>query len=219
MKVGLIAMSGVRVKTAELAELGVSLPGFVERGKVVASLPSLGLLTVAGLTPADVDLAYREVAELPEVGELEEFDLVGISSFTAQIDEAYAPADRYRAQGTPAVLGGIHVSLMPGEAARHADAIVLDGAEDAWPRLMEDFRAGRMLPQYKGARDGVFSSGHYAKPRFDLLAGLPITGSRCRLPGVVPEPANSAPPACASPQDFSKNSWPWPRLKSPPPST
>ena len=46
MKIGLIAMSGVRVKTPELAALGVTLPQFVNRGKVIASLPSLGLLTV-----------------------------------------------------------------------------------------------------------------------------------------------------------------------------
>ena len=40
MRIGLIAMSGVRVRTRELAELGVTLPQFVNRGKVVASLPS-----------------------------------------------------------------------------------------------------------------------------------------------------------------------------------
>ena len=51
MRIGLIAMSGVRVRTRELAELGVTLPGFVNRGRVIASLPSLGLLTVAALTP------------------------------------------------------------------------------------------------------------------------------------------------------------------------
>ena len=173
MRIGLIAMSGVRVKTAELAELGVTLPGFVNRGKVVASLPSLGLLTVAGLTPEDVEVAYREVAELPAEGDLEDFDLVGISSFTAGIDEAYALADRYRAQGTPVVLGGIHVSLMPEEAQCHADAIVLDGAEGAWPRLIEDFRAGGLRPRYQGARDKVFGAPLYARPRFDLLRGRP----------------------------------------------
>jgi radical SAM superfamily enzyme YgiQ (UPF0313 family) len=173
MKLGLIAMSGVRVKTPELAALGVTLPQFVSRGKVIASLPSLGLLTVAALTPPDVDVAYREVPEFDPDGELESFDLVGISSYTAQIDEAYALADRYRAAGTPVVLGGLHVSLMPDEAAAHADSIVLDGAEGAWPRLIEDFRAGRMQPRYRGLRAGVFEAPHYVVPRFDLLRGRP----------------------------------------------
>ena len=105
MRIGLIAMSGVRVRTPELAALGVSLPQFVNRGKVIASLPSLGLLTVAALTPKDVEVQYREVADLPSPEtDLERFDLVGISSFSAQIDEAYALADRYRKAGVPVVV-------------------------------------------------------------------------------------------------------------------
>jgi len=173
MKIGLIAMSGVRVRTQALAELGVTLPQFVNRGKVIASLPSLGLLTVAALTPEDIEVGYRELPELPPEDELEPFDLVGISSFTAQIDEAYALADRYRAVGVPVVLGGLHVSLMPDEAAQHADSIVLYGAEGAWPGLIKDFRAGRLQPRYEGLRDGVFDDAHYVAPRFDLLRGRP----------------------------------------------
>ncbi len=171
MRIGLIAMSGVRVRTPELAELGVTLPQFVNRGKVIASLPSLGLLTVAGLTPDDVDVAYREVAEVNPDEELEEFDLVGISSFAAQIDEAYALADRYRAAGIPVVLGGLHVSMMPEEAAEHADSVLLYGAEGAWPQLVSDFRRRALQPRYEGLRAGVFEEPHYAKPRFDLLRG------------------------------------------------
>ncbi|MBT5874024.1 MAG: B12-binding domain-containing radical SAM protein [Candidatus Latescibacteria bacterium] len=171
MKICLVAMSGVRVRTPELAELGVTLPQFVNRGKVVASLPSLGLLTVAALTPDDIDVTYREVSELDQNEELEAFDLVGISSYSAQIDEAYALADRYRALGIPVVLGGLHVSMMPHEAAKHADSVVRYGAEEAWPRLIEDFRQGRMKPLYEGLRSGVFEAPHYVKPRFDLLRG------------------------------------------------
>ena len=111
MRIGLIAMSGVRVRTEGLAELGVTLPGFVNRGKVIASLPSLGLLTVAALTPPDVEVAYVEHDALPGEDEaLERFDLVGISSFTARIEAAYRLADRYRAMGVPVVLGGLHVA-------------------------------------------------------------------------------------------------------------
>lgn len=173
MRIGLIAMSGVRVRNEELARLGVTLPQFVSRGQVIASLPSLGLLTVAGLTPPDCEIIYREIAEVTPATTLEPFDLVGISSFTAQIDEAYALADQYRAAGTPVVLGGLHVSLMPDEAAAHADSIVLYGAEGAWPQLVADARAGRLAPRYEGLRSGVFQAPHYAMPRFDLLADRP----------------------------------------------
>ncbi len=171
MRIGLIALSGVRVRTRELAEMGVTLPQFVTRGRVIASLPSLGLLTVAALTPEDVETCYREVDELPDPGDLEHFDLVGISSFTARIDAAYALADAYRAKGIPVVLGGLHVSLMPEEAAQHADSIVVGGAEGAWPDLVADFRKGQMKPRYDGLQKDVFKPANYVHPRFDLLEG------------------------------------------------
>tara|TARA_B100001964_G_scaffold40065_1_gene43871 strand:+ start:2657 stop:3961 length:1305 start_codon:yes stop_codon:yes gene_type:complete len=173
MKIGLIAMSGVRVRTPELAELGVTLPQFVNRGKVVASLPSLGLLTVAALMPDDVEVVYREIQDVKPEDDLEMFDLVGISSFSAQIDEAYALADRYRAAGVPVVLGGLHVTLMPDEAAQHADAVVINGAEGAWPSLVEDVQRGELQSRYEGLRSGVFKAPNYVHPRFDLLRGRP----------------------------------------------
>jgi hypothetical protein len=61
---GLIAMSGVRVVNPELISLGLTLPGFVERGKVIASLPTLGLLTLGGLTPDHWDLSYHDVFDI-----------------------------------------------------------------------------------------------------------------------------------------------------------
>ncbi|HKN56491.1 MAG TPA: hypothetical protein VJX66_28630, partial [Amycolatopsis sp.] len=64
MKIALIALSGVRAYNEELTRLGMTLPGFVERSKVVASLPSLSLLTLAGLTPERFDVEYYEVADL-----------------------------------------------------------------------------------------------------------------------------------------------------------
>lgn len=170
MKILLVAMSGVRVRTRELAELGVTLPGFVRRGRVIASLPSLGLFTVAALTPPGHEVEYVEVDELP-AGDLPEADLVGISSFTARIREAYALADRFRARGTRVVLGGLHVSMLPQEALAHADAVVLGGAERAWPRVVEDAAAGRLRGLYAGAIDGVFEPGTYVRPRFDFLRG------------------------------------------------
>jgi radical SAM superfamily enzyme YgiQ (UPF0313 family) len=173
MKIGLIAMSGVRVRTEELAALGVTLPGFVRRGRVIAALPSLGLLTVAGATPDRHDVTYLEVEDVRGLPALPPFELVGISSFTAMIDEAYELADRYRANGTPVVLGGLHASLIPREALAHADAVLVGGAEGTWPRMLEDAERGKLRGIYRGAMDGVFEPGLYAAPRFDLLAGRP----------------------------------------------
>jgi len=169
MKIALLAMSGVRVRTAELAALGVTLPGFVRRGKIIASLPSLGLLTVAGLTPPKHEVEYVELDGLAKLPALGDYDLVGISSLTASIDDAYHVADEFRRRGAKVVMGGLHVSCLPDEALAHCDAVVIGGAEGAWPRLLEDAARGELQSRYAGARDGVFTPALYARPRFDLL--------------------------------------------------
>jgi radical SAM superfamily enzyme YgiQ (UPF0313 family) len=169
MKLGLIAMSGVRAHNPELTALGLTLPGFVERNRVIASLPSLGLLTLAGLTPSDVDLRYLEVADIAQLtGVPDEFDAVAISSFSAQIHEAYQLADRYRALGTRVVLGGLHVTALPGEALRHADAVVVGEGEPVWPQIVHDLVSHTLKPVYD-ARPANYSLADSPMPRFDLL--------------------------------------------------
>lgn len=169
MKLGLIAMSGVRVRNEELLALGLTLPGFVERSKVIASLPSLGLLTLAGLTPPNVDVEYLEVPDLAAVdGVPGEFDVVAISSFSAQIFEAYKLADRYRLLGTRVILGGLHVSAVPMEALRHADAVVVGEGEPVWPAVIADLRSGNLKPVYD-ARGMNYTFADSPMPRFDLL--------------------------------------------------
>ena len=173
MKIGLIAMSGVRVRTRELAELGVTLPGFVRRGKTIASLPSLGLLTLAGLTPPEHEIDYVELDGVPALSSLSNYDLVGISALTASIEDAYRVADEYRRRGVKVVMGGLHVSSLPDEALEHCDAVVIGGAEGAWPRVLSDAVAGTLRGRYMGAREDVFKAPLYARPRFDLLRQRP----------------------------------------------
>ena len=51
-------------------------------------------------------------------------DLVAISVETFTARRAYQIADQLRAQGTRVVLGGYHPTLLPQEAAAHADALI-----------------------------------------------------------------------------------------------
>lgn len=78
-------------------------------------------------------------------------DLVGLSVWTATAPWAYRFADAARAAGKKVVLGGIHVTAMPAEAARHADAIVVGEAESVWRDVLRDARAGRLSARYHGA--------------------------------------------------------------------
>ena len=91
-RVLLVAMSGVRIHDERLRALGLTLPGFVERGEVIASLPSLSLLTLAAHTPPFWEVEYLEVDQLDEAAtdRLASgwYDLVAISSLSARIHEA-----------------------------------------------------------------------------------------------------------------------------------
>src|SRR5436190_555031 len=95
-KVGLVSIGGVRVHNPKLASFGVSLPGFVERGKVIASLPSLAMLTLAAVTPEDIDVEYLEINEMDAEGQAavdaaaSRWDGVALSSYAAKAHVAYA---------------------------------------------------------------------------------------------------------------------------------
>jgi radical SAM superfamily enzyme YgiQ (UPF0313 family) len=168
MKLGLIAMSGVRAHNPELTRLGLTLPGFVERNRIIASLPSLGLLTLAGMTPRAIDVDYLEVCDLADFDGNADLDVAAISSFTAQIKEAYALADRLRSRGTRVILGGLHVTALPDEAAQHADSIVIGEGEPVWQTVMRDLLENRIEPRYD-ARGMPFDLGLAPMPRFELL--------------------------------------------------
>jgi radical SAM superfamily enzyme YgiQ (UPF0313 family) len=111
-------------------------------------MPTLGLLRVAGATPSDWKVAILD--EKVEPLDLSRpADLVGITGMSPAINRAYEIADHFRARGVPVVMGGIHVSMMPEEALAHCDAVVVGEAEGLWPRLLSDFRQGRMQRLYR----------------------------------------------------------------------
>ena len=171
MRLGLLAMSGVRIIDPALAWLGVTLPQFVARGHVVASLPSLSLLTLAALTPENVEVEYVEIPHIADLNtrRLPDFDAVAISSYSAQIGEAYALGDQLRARGTKVILGGPHVTSLPQEALEHADAVVLGEAEPLWPQVIEDLGLGRLARIYRAAAGSIYDLRQAPVPRFGLL--------------------------------------------------
>lgn len=128
--------------------------------------PGLGLLTVAALTPRDIEVRVvdESVEEIPwDWGA----DLIGISVQAPTARYAYELAERFRSDGLPVVLGGIHVSLNPDEAAAHADAIAVGEAELTWPRLVADFRRGHLRPRYVAT--SLADLDRSPEPRRELL--------------------------------------------------
>lgn len=169
MKIGLIAMSGIRAANEELMRLGLTLPGVVERSKIVASMPSLSLLTLAALTPPDIEVEYREIQDIrTESAPPGDYDLVAIATFTAQVRDAYTVADEYRARGIPVVMGGLHVTARPDEAQQHAIPVIGEG-EFTWPQIIADLRRGELKPRYAPPPGRWFDLADAPIPRFDLL--------------------------------------------------
>lgn len=172
MKIGLIAMSGIRVCDEELLHMGLTLPGFVERSKVIASLPSLGLLTLAGMTPSYHKVHYIEISDLKAnkltQETLDDFDLIAISSYSAQIKEAYQLSDIIRDKGIPVVMGGLHVTCLPDEAKKHCDTIVVGEGELSWPQLVRDAESGKLKPFYGNSGD-EFNLNAAPMPAFEIL--------------------------------------------------
>ncbi|HEY8462344.1 MAG TPA: cobalamin-dependent protein, partial [Blastocatellia bacterium] len=119
--------------------------------------PPLGLATLAGYLDDDVVVQLQD--EHVETLDLDdEPDLVVIQVYITSAKRSYEIADHYRSRGAYVCLGGLHVTSLPEEAARHADAIFLGPGEDIWPAFLRDFRAGRPGNLYRSqirALDGL----------------------------------------------------------------
>ncbi len=147
------------------------LPSLVEakgqhwRSIKYSLFPPLGLATLAGYL-RDSDSAEIVDEHVERLSTDDRPDLVAIETYVTSAKRCYALADHYRSQGVYVVLGGLHVTSLPEEGLAHADTIVVGPAEEAWPRFLADFRAGRPLRWYRSARRDL---GEVPLPRRDLL--------------------------------------------------
>ena len=127
----------------------------------------LTIAVLAALTPPDVEtVLFDDRVELVDADAPTDLVAITVETYTAR--RAYELADRFRARGVPVVLGGYHVTLLPAEAAAHADAIVTGNAEAVWADVVADARARRLRPRYDG---GVGFAA--ARPDRRLYAGKP----------------------------------------------
>lgn len=168
-------MSGVRVVNETLFNTGLTLPGFVDRSRVIASLPSLGLLTLAAHTPENWEVIYKELDNYSEndITEIlnEQPSIIAFSSLTARIYETYRLSSRFRKEGIKVVIGGLHVSALPEEAQAHADVVIQGEGENCWERLLKDYENNTLKPLYSSFCDpnDVFDFKDAKVPKYELL--------------------------------------------------
>lgn len=113
--------------------------------------PPLGLATLAGYLDLDDDVDLQD--EHVETLNLDDDpDLVVIQVYITSAYRAYEIADHYRQRGAYVILGGLHVTSLPAEAAALADTICLGPGEDIWPEFLKDYRAGSPQTIYRSTR-------------------------------------------------------------------
>ena len=132
------------------------------RKRGVTRFPQISLLYIAALTPEEHAVKIVE-EEIEPIDFDAPCDLVGITCMTANAPRAYKLADDFRRRGRRVVLGGVHPTVRPDEAALHADAVVVGEAEPVWGTLLADAAAGALKPRY--ANDHTWLLDDYPTPR------------------------------------------------------
>ena len=166
-------------------------PEFPHSAKVPMVPPILEYLGALTLREApETALTLHDANQRPLDPSSLDADLVGVSVWTATAPWAYRFADACRAAGKKVVLGGIHATARPDEAARHADAVVTGEAESCWGELLRDAAAGRLRPRYQGEQrplDGLVRpldaglKGNYQFRAFFTMRGCPYACSFCSV--------------------------------------
>ncbi len=80
-----------------------------------------------------------------------EGDVFAFSVSTQNAKAVYDYTDALHATKKKVILGGIHITVCPDEAMRHADAIVTGEAETIWPEVCADLLKGELKERYTGS--------------------------------------------------------------------
>ncbi len=108
----------------------------------------LALPLLAALTPKDfeVEICYETIEDVPFDTDA---DLIGISSMGHAVMRTIDIAQKFKSLGKTVVLGGYMVSLMPEEAKKYGDAVMIGDAEETWETMLNDYKKGKLKKVYQ----------------------------------------------------------------------
>lgn len=172
-------------------QLAIVSPQFPFSGRVPLVPPILEYLAALTLRAApSTDIHLIDANQRPVCPDDIAADTVAISVMTATAPWAYRFADQCRSAGKRVVLGGIHATALPEEAALHADAVVVGEAESVWPSVLADLARGGLQRFYRGERlplhdlpmpiDGKLK-GNYQFRAFFTMRGCPYRCTFCSV--------------------------------------
>lgn len=165
----------MKILIIENTWLGGLKYGFFEKTILTAFsiLPTLYARKIAAITPKehDVNLVTERYSK---INFDESYDMVNINFTTSTTARAYDIADKFRQKGIPVVLSGPHPSVLPEEAKKHADSILLGWGEINWLQLLEDFQNDNLKPFYQPNK---YDNSVNIPPTNVELPGFVITGA------------------------------------------
>jgi radical SAM superfamily enzyme YgiQ (UPF0313 family) len=112
----------------------------------------LHIATIAALTPDEyeVDLWDESVqGRMKEESVVKDYDLVGITGYTAHLPRAKEIAQLFRKAGVPVAIGGAGISTIPKRHRDAFDIIFLGEAELTWPRFLSEWKEGNHRRVYR----------------------------------------------------------------------
>lgn len=124
----------------------------------------LGLPILAALSPKEwqVDICMEVIEDIPWDTDA---DVVGIGSMGHGVIRTLDIAREFRKRGKTVILGGYMASLMPEEAIKYCDSVVVGDAEEVWADVLSDAARGELQPIYKKE----VTSLSWPLPRYDLI--------------------------------------------------
>jgi len=127
----------------------------------------LGLITVAGMTPRDIEVELQD--ENCDPVDLDtDADVVAIGCWNVQYHRARELAAEFRRRGKLVVAGGPYPTLCPERFTDGAFDVVFHGeTEVTWPQFCRDLVDGSPKPRY--VQVGNVDISLSPVPRFDLL--------------------------------------------------
>ena len=91
-----------------------------------------------------------------------------------------AIANEFKKRGKTVILGGYMVSLMPEEAQKYCDSVMIGDSEETWGEMVEDYSNGRLKKVYKKKLTELT----YPLPKYELIINknignfLPVQAGR-----------------------------------------
>lgn len=126
------------------------------------NIPPLGILRVAGETPATIPVSFTDETVSP-IDFDSDAEIIALSFLTPAAERAHDIAKRFREMGKYVVVGGTHATILPEQCSQFADTVFVGEADGLWTRFLSDYSQGRPQKTYRHARF----------PRLDNLAPVP----------------------------------------------